>query len=146
MSDKPRARVAVIVPLNRTWFWHHKTISILQKHFEVDVYTDTKGRRYPLILRFWLWLERLIFGAFDLAKCLTISAPLWAQPKEGQYALVSDFSEASLISSDIQIIEPRFEGHADTYNLIAILFAGKNPYISIHVAGQEVVPLPKTAR
>ena len=51
--------------------------------------------------------------------------------------MVLDFSEVSLISSDIPIIAPRFEGHADSYNLFAVLFAGKNPYISINVAGQH---------
>ncbi len=67
MSDKPRARVAIIVPWNRTWLWHHKVISILRKDFEVDVYTNTKARLYPLTLRFWLRLERFIFGALDLS-------------------------------------------------------------------------------
>jgi hypothetical protein len=137
MPDKARSRVAIIVPWNRTWRWHHEIISIIRQDFVVDVYASARAPRYPLILRLWISLENFILGEFDVLKCSTISAPSWSQAEGAQYALVVNCSEVSLASSDVRIIEPRFEGDADSLNLLAILFARKNPYISIHVAGHN---------
>ena len=75
--------------------------------------------------------------SINLVECSAISAPIWCPADENKYALVANFSEAALALSNVLTIEPRFEGHADSFNLLAALFAYKNPYISIHVAAQD---------
>jgi hypothetical protein len=133
MHGKRGSRVAVVVPMNRMWHWHHTIISILRQDFEIDVYTSAQVRRYPTIIRLWMRLERFAFGEFDLARHVITSAPLWCDAQAKQYSLIFNFSEASLVSSDLRVIEPRFEGHLDSLKLLAVLFARQNPYISVHI-------------
>ena len=132
-----RQRVAVIVPQNRIWVWHYRIVSILQGAFKVDVYTSTDAPRYPLSLRLWIRLENYLFTKYDLVKFATMSATAWSQADSTVYAFILNLSEAPILSSNISVLEPRFEGLADSLSLFAILLARKNPYISFHAAGQD---------
>ena len=130
-------RIAVIVPQNCIWLWHHKIISVLQENFKVDVYASAKAPRYPLIIRLWIRFENYLFDEIGLAKFSTMSATSWSEVDGSVYSHIFNLSEASITSLSTCVIEPRYGGHTNSLSLIATLLARENPYIAFHLAGEQ---------
>ena len=137
-NERSPQHIAVILPQNRIWFWHHEIISWLQQIYNVDVYTSTTAPRYPLILRLWIHFENYFFRGDKLVRSAAISTAPSSDVDIAAHSLILNLSEASIGSSNnICVIEPRYEGRPDSLYLLATLLVRKNPYISFHVMGNS---------
>src|SRR5215471_12782519 len=136
MSSDWRRHVAVVVPQNRAWVWHRRLISILQAGFDVDVYTSPHAPSYPPSLRLWMRVEAHFLGELDLVKMISISGKPWPDVANSAYSLIINLSEAPILAGSTPILEPRFDGSADTVSLFASLLNRKSPYLSICLAGK----------
>jgi GT2 family glycosyltransferase len=138
IDAEPRKHIAVVLPKNRVWVWHEKIISVLQRSFEVDVYSSGDAPPYPRSIEFWLRLERCILGEFDLVKLARVPAAPWRECVDvAVYSLILNLSEQPIFGSDIPILEPRYQGNSDSVNLFAALFVRQNPYLSFHLKEHE---------
>src|SRR5262249_42046776 len=134
---EPRRHIAIVVPSNRVWLWHERIISVLKSCFEIDVYSSGGAPSYPRSIAFWLRLERCLLGEFDLVKFARAPAPPWRHRVDVNYSLILNLSEEPISCPDVPVIEPRYQGSADSVNLFAALFARQNPYLSFHLRGHE---------
>ena len=136
-STESRKRIAVIIPQNRVWGWHLKAISALERKYDVDIYSNSLAPPYPLLMRIWLLIERRLFGEIPIARSVVKSAKPWQQIEGSNCLFVLNLSEAEIDSPTCPILEPRVGNRADSLGLIAALVVGKNPFLSINLAGQE---------
>jgi hypothetical protein len=131
--------IAVVVPQNRLWLWHQRIISVLQRSFDVDVYSHP-APHYPLSLQLWIRLEGLLLGEVELVKLVTSSSRCWSGIESAPYSFILNLSETPIIYGSTPVLEPRFEDQTDSLRLFAVLIARKNPYLSFHVA-KEAQPI-----
>lgn len=136
MSSDGRRHVAVVVPQNRAWIWHRRLISILQAGFDVEVYTSPNAPSYPPSLRLWMRVEAHFLGELDLVKMISISGKPWSDAANSSYSLIVNLSEAPILAASTPVLEPRFDGSADSVSLFASLLNRKSPYLSICLAGK----------
>ncbi|MDQ1408801.1 MAG: hypothetical protein QOJ41_536, partial [Acidobacteriaceae bacterium] len=81
-------------------------------------------------------VEAHILGELDLVKMKSISGKPWSDIANSAYSLIINLSEAPLVAASTPILEPRFDGSADSVGLFAALLNRKSPYLSIHLAGK----------
>jgi hypothetical protein len=132
-----RKHIVVLVPKNRLWAWHGTLISVLQNSFEVDVYSSGKALPYPRSFALWIRLEKCLLGKFDLVNFAHAPATAWGKRVGVVYSLILNLSEEPVSSSDIPVIEARYQGNVDSLYLFAALLARQNPYLSFHLQGSE---------
>jgi len=137
MSLSARQRFAIVVPQHRAWSWHQTLITTLRSSSDVDVYTSADAPVYPLLLRLWMRLEGQLLGELDLVKIAPISIRPCRDVVNGNYSLILNLSEAKIPNVSAPVLEPRFDGFADSLRLFTALLNRKSPYISIHFAGRE---------
>ena len=135
-GNEPRRRVAIVVPTNRAWVWHEQIVSLLRNSFEIDVYSNGNAPPYPRPISIWLRLEKSLLGEFHLVNFARAPAIPWRQPVDVKYTCILNFSEEPIFC-DVPVIEPRYQRSLDSLNLLAVLFAHKNPYLSFHLQGKD---------
>src|SRR5262249_60467001 len=119
--DRPvsaRLRIGVIAPRPRLLRWHEKVIAVLRQAFDVDVYATEVAPPYPTALRLWMRVERWLLGERDLVSFVTIPASAWPPREHTSYAFILNLTEAPIALDTTPVVEPRFDGRADSLALV----------------------------
>src|SRR5207302_8412477 len=98
---------------------------------------SSSAQHYPSYLRLWLQFERSVVVEIDSIGLTTIAPRPWPPQQNIDYAFVVNLSESPVDCANVCILEPRFDGCVDSINLFAVLLAGRNPYLSIHLARDQ---------
>jgi hypothetical protein len=130
-------QVALILPRHRLGTWHACLAESLSGAHDVKVFMDEGMPAYPLRMRAWLSVERLLYGErhgalLSLAK--RASSPShtidrWA------FDVVIDLSERPQPQSGA--ISVRYDGSTDSQALLDRLLAQQTPHLSVSKQGEH---------
>ena len=127
-------KVAVVLPRARLWRWHEILINELSRTHTVSVFV-VPSKPYPLSLRIWLGLERLVFRPRGSSRRISLGdlhSPGLASPedlKKQDYVL--RLTDADIGSDMTNILTLTYGGSADDLYLLGSLVRETAPVLAV---------------
>jgi len=136
---KTKMRIALIVPKRRLGLWHERLTEHLSKEHRVAVFVDDRAPSYPLSLRIWLSIERLLHreqqGASSEFHAELI--PFSDNFDESEFDVVIDLAERA--EPRRKSISIRYNGFTDSTALVKQLLSRQIPHLTVCGQGTQDV-------